>query len=134
MGMDFGETFGSDQAASEEGVWISLGGDASIKVARLGNPVAARAYLKIPRALRVQMESTVLANKQSDDFLAKFMGEHILKGWKGMSDGGKDLSFTEAAGIKMLKKHRRFRNRIWNLGDDEDNFNIELTEKDSKNS
>jgi len=130
MALEFGDAFGSDEAASTNGIWVSLGGDAEVRVARLGNPEAQAAYRKIPRSTRRQIEDSTMSNKQSDEFLASFMSKHIVKGWKNLVDGtpSKDIKFSEENVKKMLLKYRRFRDRIWELSADEDLFNVGVEE------
>ena len=133
MKLDLDEEFGSNERAEIEGVWISLGEDAGIKVARLGNPEAQKAYRKIPRAIRREIEGGLMGNKQAVQFLSTFMAEHILKDWKGLSDGGKSLpSYTPEQGKKQLER-RRFRDRIWEVAIHDEVYNVEL-EDDVKNS
>lgn len=132
MGYDLDEELGSNERAEIEGVWVSLSEDAGIKVARLGNPEAQRAYRKIPRPIRNQIEQGTMGNKQSEKFLTHFMAEHVLKDWKGLSENGKSLpSYTAERGAKQLKR-RRFRDRVWEASLDDDLFNVEL-EDDAKN-
>ncbi len=132
MGFDLEEEFGSNERAEIDGVWVSLGEDAGIKVARLGNPDAQRAYRKIPRPIRRQIEEGTMGNEQSEKFLTRFMSEHVLKDWKGLSENGKSLpNYTSEVGAKQLKR-RRFRDRVWEASLDEDLFNVEL-EDDAKN-
>jgi hypothetical protein len=133
MGFDLGEEFGSNERAEIEGVWVSLGEDAGVKVARLGNPEAQRAYRKIPRAVRRSIEEGSMGNKQAVQFLAKFMAEHILKDWKGLSLKGKSLpAYTSEVGKKHMEEFRRFRDRIWEISVDDDLYNVEV-EEDVKN-
>lgn len=135
MALELVDAFGSNETAGTEGIWVSLGGDAEVKVSRLGNPEAQAAYRKIPRSTRRQIEDSTMSNKQSDEFLATFMSKHILQDWKNLLDGDppKDIKFSESSSKKMLLKYRRFRDRIWELSADEDLFNVEA-EKDSGNS
>ncbi len=66
-------------------------------------------------------------------FLAKFMGENILKDWKGLSSKGKSLpSYTSEHGKKHMETFRRFRDRIWEISVDDDLYNVEV-EEDVKN-
>ena len=135
MGLDLSEEFGSNKTAEKEGVWVSLGEEAEVKVARLGNPDAARAYRKIPRSIRRQIEEGTMSNTQAEQFLAEFIARHILKDWKGLMDAGKALSVCTAESAKtFLMKYRRFRERIWEIANDEDLFNVSDAKEEAKNS
>ncbi len=131
--MELREEFGSNETAEVDGVWQELGEDAGVKVARLGNPEAQNAYRRIPRPMRRQIEAGTLANKQSLEFLSKFLADHILKDWRGFVDNGKPVpSYTPEEGKKYLTKYRRFRDKVWEISMDEDFFNTEEAE-DTKN-
>ncbi len=133
MDFDLDEEFGSNERAEIDGVWVSLGEDAGVKVSRLGNPEAQRAYRKIPRAIRKSIEDGSMGNKQAILFLAKFMAEHILQDWKGLSSKGKSLpSYTSERGKEHMVEFRRFRDKVWEISVDEDLYNVEL-EEDVKN-
>ena len=133
MDLDLGAEFGSDETAEIEGVWVPLGDDAAVKVARLGNPEAQAAYRKIPRLTRRSIEDGTMTADQSRKFLVRFVAGNLLKDWKNLSDDGKTVKFSVEAAEKMLKKHRRFQDRIWELAGDEELFNIHEVEEDAKN-
>ncbi len=134
MALDLEEEFGSNETAEKDGVWVSLGEDAGVKVARLGNPVAQKAYKKIPRAIRIAIEGGNMGNKQAVQFLSSFLAEHVLKDWKGLVDKGKPLpAYTPEHGASYMKKLRRFRDKVWEISNDDELFNVEL-EDDAKNS
>ena len=132
---DLSDEFGSNETAEVEGVWSYLGETAQVKVARLGNKEAQKAYRKIPKAVRNQIEKGNMGNTQSAQFLSKFMSAHILKDWKEMADGGKPLpAYTPEEGAKFLLKYRRFRDRIWEIANDDDLFNVGEIKEDVGNS
>ena len=137
MGFDMSDEFGSNERAEIDGVWISLGEDAAVKVARLGNPVAQKAYKKLPKAIRNEIEQGYMGNKQAEQFLSSFMAEHVLKDWKGLSHKGKSLpAYTPEHGARHMNdpEHgRRFRDKVWEISTDDALYNVEL-EDDVKNS
>ena len=133
MSLDLSEAFGSNEKAEIAGVWIPLGSGAEIRIARLGNPEAQRAYRTLPVRIRRSIEQGLLDEKESLDFLNNFIITNIIKDWKGLVDGGKVMKFSTENALKMLKKHRRFRDRIWELANDDEIFNVDELEEDSKN-
>ena len=129
------EEFGSSEKAEVEGVWVYLGESAQVKVARLANKEAQKAYRKIPKAIRRQIEEGNMSNIQSARFLSKFMASYILRDWKELADAGKLLpTYTTEEGAKFLVKYRRFRDRIWEIANDDDLFNVGELEEDVGNS
>ena len=131
--MDLSEDFGSDAAAGVEGVWAPVGIDAEVKVARIGNSEAQRAYRRIPRAVRRRLEDGFLNDKDSTKWISEFLADNILKDWKGLADDGKAIKYSRDNAIKMLTKYRRFLDRVWELAKDEDLFNIAEVKSDAKN-
>jgi hypothetical protein len=134
MALDLADAFGSSESAETEGIWASLGDDAEVRVARLGNPEAQRAYRRMPKAIRRQLEEGLMSEKHAVDFLVRFIAQHLLKDWKGIEEGGKPLAFSQANAERKLRQHRRFRDKVWELSTDEDLFNIGEWEEDAKNS
>lgn len=133
MGLDLDDKFGSNPRAEIEGVWQELGDGAAVKVARLGNKEAARAYRKLPKAVRNAVNEGALDDTQAEFFIADYLSKHILKDWRGLSENGKPLSsYSPAVGAEVMKRKRRFRERIWELAADDDLFNVE-SEEDAKN-
>ena len=131
---DLSDEFGSNPAAEVEGVWSYLGETAKVKVARLGNLEAQKAYRKIPKQVRDQIEKGNMGNKAAIQFLSKFLATHILKDWFGLSDGGKTLPAYDAeAGTEFLLKYRRFRDRIWEIAIDDDLYNVKEVEETAGN-
>ena len=133
MSLDLGEKYGSNPKAEIDGVWQELGGGAAIKVARLGNKEAQRAYKKMPKAVRNMVDEGTMDGTQAESFLAGYLADNILKDWRGLADGGKDLpDYTTEEGKKFMLRFRRFRERVWELAADDDLFNVEA-EQDAKN-
>lgn len=133
MSLDLGEKFGSNPKAEIDGVWQELGGGAAIKVARLANKEASKAYKKLPKAVRNAVDEGSLEGTQAETFMARFLAQFILRDWRGLADAGKDLPAYEAEGGKrFMMKYRRFREKVWELALDEDLFNVE-SDADAKN-
>ncbi len=131
---DLDEEFGSNETAEIEGVWVYLGEVARVKVARLGNPTTQKAYKKLPKAITRQLDAGTMGNKRTRQFMAKFMGSHILKDWDKIYKKGKLLpAYTSEVGNKYLFEFRRFQDRIWELSLDDDLFNVGEVEEDAGN-
>lgn len=133
VGLDLSDKYGTNPKAEITGVWQELGGGAAIKVARLGNKEAVRAYKKIPKAIRIAVDEGILEGTQAEAFLAGYLAENILKDWRGLMVDGKDLpKYDVMEGKKFMIRFRRFRERVWELSADDDLFNVEA-EEDAKN-
>ena len=133
VGLDLSDKYGSNPRAEIEGVWQEEGSGAAIKVARLGNKEAAKAYKKIPKHIRNMVDAGTLEGTQGEAFIAGYLASNILKDWRGLKDDGKPLSdYSDENGKRYMIKYRRFRERVWELAADDDLFNVEA-EEDAKN-
>ena len=121
--------FGSSDKASSEGVWVSLGEDSEIKVRRLGSPKVQRAYRNLPKNVQRQVESGTLSSQQATRFVCQFLAENVLVDWAELEDEGEPLGdYDSEVASKLLQKYHRLRDRVWELAQDEDLFNIEEDE------
>lgn len=134
MGLDLSTAFGSNERAEIEGVKVPLGGGAWVQIARLGNPEAQRAYRALPARVRRAIEAGLMEDEEAIVFLNTFLANNIVKDWGELADGGKPIKFSLENAAKMLKKHRRFRERCWEISTDDELFNIGDLEEDAKNS
>ena len=133
MGLDLSDKYGTNPKAEITGVWQELGSGAAIKIARLGNKEAAKAYKKIPKHIRNMVDEGTLEGTDAEAFLAGYLASNILKDWRGLVDKGEALPvYSTDAGKKFMMKYRRFRERVWELAADDDLFNVEA-EEDAKN-
>ena len=134
MSADLAEEFGSNKTAEVEGVWATIVEGGRVKVARLGNPEAQKAYKKIPRHIRKMIDDGTMGNKQAEDFLCDFISSQLLKDWEGFVDEGKSLgACNRETAKKFLHKYRRFREKVWEVAADEDLFNIAEVKEEAKN-
>ena len=81
---DLSEEFGSNESASISGVWFELGDGAAVKVSRLGNPETQKAYKRIPRAIRRQMDEGTVENKQQIQFLSDLYRSTFFRTGEGL--------------------------------------------------
>lgn len=116
--MDFKKNYGTDPVLENEGKWVTLGEEASVKVARIGNK-ANRALLKkllAPHKIAIRNE------KLSDDIWEKItieaMAETILLDWKGFKDDGKLVPYSRENAIKYLTEYKDFREQISGLSNE----------------
>ena len=134
MAIDLAKEFGSNEKAEIEGVKVFIGEGGWVKVARLGNPETQKAYRRIPRGVRRQIEEGTMTDAQSTQFLSKFLADHVLKAWGGLEHKGKSLgSYTSEKGYKTMMAERRFRDKVWELSNDDELFNVGDLEEDVKN-
>lgn len=134
--LNYDDAFGTNERAEVEGVKVPLGEGAWVKVARLGNPKARRAYLRIPAPIRRQLDEGILPEKETKQFLVKYIANNLLLDFGGIGKKVKgkvtEIKYSVDNAMELLAG-RRFRDKIWDLASDEDLFNVEEDE-DVKNS
>jgi hypothetical protein len=129
--MDLNKVFGTDKNLEEEGVWVDLGDESKIKIARMGN-IKSR-----ERATKLQ-KSAKLANKYSiDNFneedLADILAYSVIKDWKGIKDNGEDLPYSFENAKAMILKYRDFRDMVVELSTEMETFRKVDIEEGKKN-
>ena len=103
--MDF-ENFQTNYEHENAGVWVQIGKDAHIKVARASD--ANEAYTS---ALRAKYKDHRYDLEQGDEsshelenqILIELYADHILKGLRGMRKGGEEIVYTPQVGRELLK-------------------------------
>ena len=103
--MDF-ENFLTNYQHENEGVWVQIGKDAHIKVARASD--ANEAYTS---ALRSKYKDHRYDLEQEDDsarqlenqILVDLYADHILKDVRGIRKGGVEIEYTPKVGRELLQ-------------------------------
>ena len=101
--MDITKEFGTDVAKEQDGIEVDIGG-ATIIVARAGsvayNKLVNKLFTANKRVLDLKNEA---ANTLSDNLMAEVLAKTVLKGWKGIEEGGKDLPFSVENAQRLLR-------------------------------
>jgi len=131
--MDIAKQFGTDKQKEEQGIWISLGEDAEVLVARLGNKQYIDAIKRLTTPHKVALRNKSLPEDLSFDITVKAMAEAVLLGWKGMQENGKNLAYSREAAERLLKDYPDFREQIAGIAADMENFRAETEAATEKN-
>ena len=131
--MDILKSFGTDSKKETEGVWIDIGPDCSILVARAATRAYGRALTKEVEKYKVALGTKDdVADDTSDMIMCKVMAEHILLGWKGLSYDGAPLEYSKENAAKVLAI-KDFRKVVMGHADDLANFKAQAEEATVKN-
>lgn len=110
-----------DIEKEEKGAWVQV--DPKTKL--LIGSTRGTAYRKAVREETVKnSERITKLGDDSDDLIeeitAKCMAKHILLGWEGLEEGGKEIEYTEKKALELLTdpSYRQFREFISNKSDD----------------
>lgn len=122
----------TDRAAEEEGVWVSLDGQTSVRVARSNSKRFAEALKKYRKPHLQAIRSGTLSEDQADAIIVAAVAEAVLLDWKGLKEDGKDVPATLENRIRVLTEYRDFRNVVAELAADMANFRTSEIEADAQ--
>lgn len=120
--LDIFSKYATDETLENNGAVVSIGGGATLKVARHGNKAYVRLLAKLYDQHRAVLEARDdAADAKSDEVMAEVIAKTILLGWEGVSYKGKPLPYsTENA--KMLLKHQDFRRMVMEHAEKQEHF------------
>ena len=135
MPMDFKKTFGYNKEKATEGIWIDIGQDASIKVAKLGTNQYQLALMRHTRKYQAQLRNNAIDPDIAAEITANTLADAILLDWKGFEENGKRLPYSRANAFRLLKDSPDFRSDVERYANDRELFQDSLDlDVDSKNS
>lgn len=133
MALDIFAQFATDESKEESGVWVEIGGDAELLIARAGNKkynkMIAREYEKNKKALDLKGDA---ADALSEQIMIKVMASTILLGFKNIIWKGKEAQYSVALAEEMLKV-KDFRKLVAGYSETQEQYKIEAEEEVAKN-
>ena len=129
--MDLDKTFGTDKSLEEDGVWIDLGDDSQIKIARLGNKKSQEISSKIQK--NAQMASKYSLTDLADNDLNYVLATAIIIDWKNIKVKGKILEYSSENAKKMLEDYKDFRSLVIELASEMETFRRVEVEEGKEN-
>lgn len=113
----------TSKAKETEGVWMPIGNEAKVKVARIGNDEYQKLLRRKYRANRAVLEQEDdLAAKVSEDVMIDVMAHTILKDVSGISINGAPIEkYTPEVGVQLLSI-RDFREKVRAYADEAELF------------
>lgn len=126
--------FQTDSNLEEDGAWISIGDEASLKIARLGNRAYRDAFQKRIKPYRRQIRTQTMDDKIAEKIMIECLAETILLDWSGMEDDkGQKIAYSSAKAQEYLKAYKDFRELVVELASEMENFRQQEDEADEKN-
>ena len=128
----------TDNSKSETGVWMSYDG-AEFLIARFGNPTFTNYLEQLKRPYERQIANGTFPNSKLINIGAKALAKYILLDWKGLTENGEPLQYSEQKAYELLSDPyaEEFRELISKLSQDVEQFRedrIAETEKKSATS
>jgi hypothetical protein len=133
--MDIFKKFATDAAKEVNGVRHPLDATTVIVVARFGNDNANALFRTLRERHAIVLASTdpKIADKAAVDNLIEVMANHILVGWEGIEFNGAPLEYSVSNAVTLLQL-TDFRDLVFNLSRNADNYRYDAIEKQEKNS
>lgn len=129
MALDIFAQFATDESKEEAGVWVEIGEDAEILVARAGNKkygkMIAKEYEKHKKLLDLKNDAS---EAKSEEIMIEVLAKTILLGWKNISFKGEDLPYS-LENAKMLLAVKDFRKLVAGYADDTEQYKAQVEEE-----
>lgn len=102
-----------DLETAEDGQWVEYADGIEFLIARAGNPKYNAALQRFYRRHKRAIEDKSMSDAAADAGLVDVMARHILLGWKGITDKGEPLEYSEANAKALLSDQRYAEVRAW---------------------
>lgn len=130
------QKYQTDSAAETQGLWIEMGDNALIKIARLGHPKHEEVMKRLRQPHVASLRAGIdLPTNVSMALTIEALAEAILIDWKGIQDDdGKEIPYSKEAAIKLLTDLPDFRDKVVFLSSQHETFRKSALENAAKNS
>jgi len=120
---------------AENGVWVDMGNDARIKVARMNNKKYKRSIKTLSTPYKRMIQMNALPDDTAEQILNKAMAEAILLDWEGLKLNGEELPYNRDNAMKILSDPalEDFRNVVMDISNDMELFREQEQEEEIKN-
>ena len=134
MTFDLQKEFATDEKSELEGIWEDVGEGAKVLVARVGNKEYTERFRRLGKGLQRQLDRGTLPEDKQAAILISIIADTILLDWNGFADEGKLLPYSKESAKLMLKKYPDFRQFVWDIANDAENYRVKNREDDLGNS
>lgn len=123
-----------DTEAASKGVWISVGDDAELLIARWDNPEFAKMVRKRVKKYS-RLSGDITESKEADRELADLLSKTVLLNWRNLTLGGVPFPYTQENAYKLLfePEYVEFRDLVVRLSQDASNFRTASVEEAAGN-
>ncbi len=134
MTFDLQKEFATDEKSELEGIWEDVGEGAKVLVARVGNKQYTERFKRLGKGLQRQLDRGTMPEDKQAAILISILADTILLDWEGFADEGKTLPYSKENAKAMLKKYPDFRQFVWDIANDSENYRVKDREDDLGNS
>ncbi len=133
MTFDLQKEFATDEKSELEGIWEDVGEGAKVLVARVGNKDYTERFKRLGKGLQRQLDRGTLPEDKQAAILISILADTILLDWSGFADEGKSIQYSKDNAKTMLKKYPDFRQFVWEVANDAENYRVKNREDDLGN-
>lgn len=121
--MDIGK-FKTDLNRELDGVWVDIGKEARLKIARIGNPAYKETFRRLAKPYQRQIRTGTLSDEVAERILAQSLAESVLLDWEGLEENGKPLPYSKKAALDLLTNPqlKDFRDLVAELANESELF------------
>ena len=134
MTFDLQKEFATDEKSELEGIWEDVAEGAKVLVARVGNKEYTERFRRLGKGLQRQLDRGTMPEDKQAAILISIIAETILLDWSGLSDKGKPIEYSRETARTMLKEYPDFRQLVWDIANDAENYRVKDREDDLGNS
>lgn len=131
--MDLSE-FNVNDTLALEGQWVPISQDAQLRIAKFNNEKYRDFVKKKMKPYRSAMRAGSVDEDLVQEIVIQGMARHVLLDWKGLTEKGEALPYSQARAEELLRKMEPFRDLVMSLSQDAQLFQEVETEEAEKNS
>ena len=128
--------FRIDPAAEDEGVWTALGGDAEVRLARIGNRRYREALAARLKPYRRAIRAGSMPEEAIEKLVTEAVCETVLLDWRNLELDGEPVPYSPARALELLSDPamRDLRDLVVELAGDMELYRARELEEAEKNS
>lgn len=131
----FLERYQTDKNLEEEGVWVDLGGNVQVKVARITSRKSKEVRRKLERPMVRKNRSDELSIDQLEQLMTEQLAQAVIKDWRGVTDDdGVELPCTVENCRMILAKFPDFREDVATASLEKETFRTAALQEELGNS
>lgn len=133
--MDIRKTFQTDESLEENGTWVTFGGDSMFLIARFGN----KKHRELMERLRTPHRALIASGRPlpteiADKMLIDAAAQTILLDWRGVTENGVPVPYSQEKAKEYLTELKDFRNQVDFVSTQMETFRRQAMDSDAGNS
>jgi len=122
-----------DADKQNKGVWVPYDLDVELLIAGTGSPEFRKACGELLAPHRQRIRTTGLTFEERVVIIKPAIAEHLLKGWKNLTENGKSVPFSTKKAIELLDEIKDLATFVLASADEKEWFRNELKKESAKN-